>query len=62
MLCHQDRDALMAFGNESDERARDAEARVRDLVDEIGRMSEELQIRKREIEIDQVRTFLLIKK
>lgn len=62
MLCHQDRDALMEFGNESDERARDAEARVRDLVDEIGRMSEELQIRKREIEIDQVRTFLLIKK
>ncbi|CAN6860358.1 unnamed protein product [Brassica oleracea] len=44
----------MAFGNESDERARDAEARVRDLVDEIGRMSEELQIRKREIEIDQM--------
>ncbi|KAF3561016.1 hypothetical protein DY000_02014781 [Brassica cretica] len=34
----------MEFGNESDERARDAEARVRDLVDEIGRMSEELQI------------------
>ncbi|KAG2275860.1 hypothetical protein Bca52824_058415 [Brassica carinata] len=44
----------MEFGNESDERARDAEARVRDLVDEIGRMSEELQIRKREIEIDQM--------
>ncbi|RID45814.1 hypothetical protein BRARA_I02511 [Brassica rapa] len=54
LLYHQDRDALMELGNESDERARDAEARVRDLVDEIGRMSEELQIRKREIGIDQV--------
>ncbi|KAG5384160.1 hypothetical protein IGI04_035630 [Brassica rapa subsp. trilocularis] len=47
----------MELGNESDERARDAEARVRDLVDEIGRMSEELQIRKREIGIDQAKKF-----
>lgn len=58
MLYHQDRDALMEFGNESDERAREAEARVRDLEGEIGRMSEELQICKRETEIDQVRNFL----
>ncbi|KAG7557166.1 hypothetical protein ISN44_As11g031570 [Arabidopsis suecica] len=49
LLYHQDRDALMEFGNESDERAREAEARVRELEDEIGRMSEEMQIFKRQI-------------
>ncbi|KAF8080334.1 hypothetical protein N665_0954s0009 [Sinapis alba] len=54
LLYHQDRDALMEFGNESDERAREAEATVRDLEDETGRMYEELQISKRKIGIHQV--------
>lgn len=42
LLYHQDCDALMGFGNESDERAQEAEDRVRDLEGEIGRMSDEL--------------------
>ncbi|ESQ38666.1 hypothetical protein EUTSA_v10028816mg [Eutrema salsugineum] len=54
LLYHQDRDALMEFGNESDERAREAEARVLELEDELGTMSEELQIFKRQIGTEEV--------
>nr|VDC80829.1 unnamed protein product [Brassica rapa] len=61
LLYHQDRDALMEFGNESDERARDAEARVLELEEEVARMSEELQLcKQRQIGIEQVRTFIHI--
>ncbi|KAJ0257007.1 Uncharacterized protein HA466_0079500 [Hirschfeldia incana] len=40
-LYHQDREALMDFGNESEERAREGESRVRELEEQVRTMSKE---------------------
>ncbi|XP_021900553.1 uncharacterized protein LOC110816609 [Carica papaya] len=45
-LYDHDREALMDFGNEADERAKEAEIRARDLEEELERMSQELQFYK----------------
>ena len=42
-LYDHDREALMDFGNEADERAKEAEVRVHELEDEVKTLSEELQ-------------------
>ncbi|KAF2291594.1 hypothetical protein GH714_025971 [Hevea brasiliensis] len=47
-LYDNDREALMDFGNEADERAREAEFRVRELEEVLGKLSEELQFYKHE--------------
>ncbi|KAJ7965755.1 Centlein like [Quillaja saponaria] len=45
-LYDHDREALMDFGNEADERAKEAEIRVHDLEEELGKLLEELQYYK----------------
>ncbi|XP_027149444.1 centriolin-like [Coffea eugenioides] len=45
-LYDHDREALMDFGNEADERAKEAEVRVHELEDEVKTLSEELQFYK----------------
>lgn len=45
-LYDHDREALMDFGNEADERAKEAEIRVHDLVEEVRKLSEELNFYK----------------
>ncbi|CAM8983326.1 unnamed protein product [Rhodiola kirilowii] len=42
-LYDHDREALMEFGNEADEQAKDAESRVRELEEELGKVLNELQ-------------------
>ncbi|XP_047323593.1 uncharacterized protein LOC124927249 [Impatiens glandulifera] len=44
-LYDHDREALMDFGNEADERAKEAELRVHELEEQLTRLSEELQNR-----------------
>ncbi|KAF3779071.1 hypothetical protein EJ110_NYTH42305 [Nymphaea thermarum] len=50
-LYDKDREALMEFGNDADERAREAEIRALEAEDAFRRLSEELNQSKREIEI-----------
>lgn len=47
-LYDNDREALMDFGNEADQRAKDAEIRVLELEEEVKTLSEELQFYKNE--------------
>ncbi|KAE8659264.1 putative RNA-binding family protein [Hibiscus syriacus] len=46
LLYDRDREALMDFGNEADERAKKAEIRVHDLVEDLGSLNEELRFYK----------------
>ncbi|KAL3514223.1 hypothetical protein ACH5RR_026940 [Cinchona calisaya] len=55
-LYDYDREALMDFGNEADERAKEAEVRVHDLEEEVKRLSEELQFYKYQCDAQLVRT------
>ncbi|KAK1262297.1 hypothetical protein QJS04_geneDACA018900 [Acorus gramineus] len=50
-LYHKDQELLEAFGNEADERARSFEARVREVEEEMKKLSEELLFYKREAEV-----------
>lgn len=50
-LYDKDREALMEFGNDADERAREAEVRALEAEDAFRRLSEELNQSKRETEI-----------
>ncbi|PRQ44676.1 hypothetical protein RchiOBHm_Chr3g0481851 [Rosa chinensis] len=45
-LYDHDREALMDFGNEADQRAKEAEFRVEELEDELGELWEELKFYK----------------
>lgn len=49
-LYHQDREALMDFGNESDERARESESKVRELEEQVRTMSDVMKKSKVESE------------
>lgn len=49
-LYDHDREALMDFGNEADERAKEAEIRVHDLEEEVQKLSEELHFYKSQYE------------
>ena len=49
-LYDHDRDALMEFGNEADQRAREAENRFHELQEEVRRLSDELLFFKHEYE------------
>ncbi|CAG7868918.1 unnamed protein product [Brassica rapa] len=49
-LYHQDREALMDFGNESDERARESESKVRELEEQVRTMSDVMK--KSKVESD----------
>lgn len=53
-LYDHDREALMDFGNEADNRAKEAESRVHDLEDQLSKLSEELQFYKHQSETQQV--------
>lgn len=53
-LYDHDREALMDFGNEADERAKDAEIRVHELEEDLKRLSEELEYYKHQIEMRRV--------
>lgn len=53
-LYDHDREVLMDFGNEADERAKDAERRALLLEEELRRMSEELLLYKQECDINRV--------
>ncbi|XP_010496379.1 PREDICTED: uncharacterized protein LOC104773459 [Camelina sativa] len=44
-LYDQDRESLMDFGNETDQRAREAESRVRELKEQVLKMSDEIKNR-----------------
>ncbi|KAF5740188.1 hypothetical protein HS088_TW11G00254 [Tripterygium wilfordii] len=48
LLYDRDREALMDFGNEADERAKEAEIRVQQLEEKLGRSAEELHLYKHE--------------
>ena len=52
-LYDHDREALMEFGNEADERAKDAELRVSQLEEELGKVLLELQYYKHEHDMQQ---------
>ncbi|XVF64837.1 hypothetical protein PTKIN_Ptkin09bG0198500 [Pterospermum kingtungense] len=49
-LYDQDREALMDFGNEADERAKEAEIRGHELEEELGKLTEELRFYKHSYE------------
>ncbi|KAI3820255.1 hypothetical protein L1987_07799 [Smallanthus sonchifolius] len=53
-LYDHDREALMDFGNEADNRAKEAEARVHDLEQELTKLSKELMFYKHQSEGKQV--------
>ncbi|KAG7037609.1 hypothetical protein SDJN02_01238 [Cucurbita argyrosperma subsp. argyrosperma] len=53
-LYDHDRDALMEFGNEADQRAREAENRFHELQEEVRRLSDELLFFKHEYEMKRV--------
>lgn len=55
-LYDHDREALMDFGNEADERAKQAETRVCELEEELKRLSEDLQFYKHQCEMPLVTT------
>lgn len=48
-LYDHDREALMNFGNEADERAKEAEILVLELEEEVSKLSEELQLYKYQV-------------
>ncbi|XP_059453955.1 uncharacterized protein LOC132184360 [Corylus avellana] len=50
-LYDHDREALMDFGNEADQRAKEAEIRVHELEEDIRRLSDELQFYKHEYDM-----------
>ena len=52
-----DREALMDFGNEADERAKEAEIRVLELEEELQKMAEELQLYKHQCEMQSVNNY-----
>lgn len=56
-LYDHDREALMEFGNEADERAKEAETRVQDLEVQLGRVLEDLNYYKHRFESLQVISF-----
>ena len=58
-LYDHDREALMDFGNEADERAKEAEIRVHELGEEVRSLSEQLHFYKRRCEMQQVNFSLL---
>nr|XP_043608309.1 centlein-like [Erigeron canadensis] len=49
-LYDRDREALMDFGNEADNRAREAELRVQDLEERLGELTKELELYKKHAE------------
>ncbi|KAI3685278.1 hypothetical protein L6452_34519 [Arctium lappa] len=53
-LYDRDREALMDFGNEADERAKEAELRVHYLEEELSKLSEELQYFKQQSDVQKV--------
>ncbi|KVH98543.1 uncharacterized protein LOC112511731 [Cynara cardunculus var. scolymus] len=53
-LYDRDREALMDFGNEADERAKEAELRVHYLEEELSKLSEELQYFKQQSNVQKV--------
>ncbi|CAI9291684.1 unnamed protein product [Lactuca saligna] len=53
-LYDHDREALMDFGNEADNRAKEAESHVHDLEDQLSKLSEELEFYKHQSESQQV--------
>ncbi|KAL3504793.1 hypothetical protein ACH5RR_034634 [Cinchona calisaya] len=55
-LYDHDREALMDFGNEADERTKMAELRVQELEDEVKMLSEELQLYKYQYDAQSVGT------
>ena len=59
-LYDHDREALMDFGNEADERAKEAEIRVYELEDKLRSLSEELQFYRHQCEIHKVYIYIYI--
>ncbi|CAH8353899.1 unnamed protein product [Eruca vesicaria subsp. sativa] len=57
-LYHQDREALMEFGNEAEERARESESRVRKLEEEVKTMSGKKLEEEEECLVDSVLGFV----
>ena len=53
-LYDHDREALMDFGNEADERAKEAEIRIHELEEELGKLTEELRFYKHRYESQEV--------
>ncbi|XVF36649.1 hypothetical protein REPUB_Repub19eG0075300 [Reevesia pubescens] len=53
-LYDHDREALMDFGNEADERAKEAEIRVHELEEELGKLTEELRFYKHRYETPRI--------
>ncbi|KAF8398808.1 hypothetical protein HHK36_014668 [Tetracentron sinense] len=53
-LYHRDREVLMEFGNEADDRAKEAEIRLLEAENELGRLAEDLKFYKHESEIHKV--------
>lgn len=58
-LYDRDREALMDFGNEADERAKVAEIRVHELEEESRNLSEQLQLYKHKFETQGVHSLSL---
>ena len=56
-LYDSDREALMEFGNEADERATKAESQVRDLEEQLGKALEELRYYKHDHDLQSVTLF-----
>lgn len=56
-LYDHDREALMDFGNEADERAKEAEVRVHELEGELSRVVDELQFYKHQCEMQSVNNY-----
>lgn len=54
-LYDKDREALMDFGNEAHERAKDAEAKAQHLEEEVQRLSDELHCYKGKLGADEVK-------
>jgi hypothetical protein len=55
-----DREALMDFGNEADQRAKEAEIRVHELEGDVRRLSDELQFYKHEYDMRAVISFFFL--
>ncbi|KAG4200605.1 hypothetical protein ERO13_A05G223200v2 [Gossypium hirsutum] len=54
LLYDRDREALMDFGNEADERAKKAEIRVHELEEELGKLNEELRFYQHRYESQEI--------
>jgi hypothetical protein len=59
-LYDHDREALMDFGNEADQRAKEAEIRVHELEGDVRRLSDELQFYKHEYDMRAVISFFFL--